>query len=176
MAGKYNCIIIFGNIASGKSTLVNQLKIDIKFKNYKFVCLDDIRESLLCKNNNYNEVLLHHDSLKECEKQLLSNTNIVYETTATSMFYKQIKHILDATYNTFYVFLNCEPYICESRFTKRPYQSRPPFTKNITIKSAIMDLNLKQRRMHKDLVLDSQNNSVEKLLEQLLAVPFFLKN
>ncbi|WP_460444383.1 AAA family ATPase, partial [Amycolatopsis magusensis] len=111
-------IIIYGNIASGKTTLSKLLKASLG-EEYKTVNLDECRVKVFGQDLGIGPI---QQDLKAQELCLLEmeGKNLIYETTAVTRFFdKARKHLRAQGYKLFFVWLECKPSECYDRYSER---------------------------------------------------------
>lgn len=164
------CIIVYGNIASGKSTFSKNLLE--KIPGYNYVCLDQIRLAFYKTFPEMNAIARERKCEEECLKQILESRLLIYETTAATLFFNRIKMRLKAHFKAIYVYINCPTYECANRFDFRKrngYKAiAPPFKSKMTIRECISDIHAKHYNVKTDLELNSLQLSPVEMIEKFI--------
>jgi predicted kinase len=107
-------IIIYGNIASGKSTIARYLAN--KLEGYRYVCLDDTRKELWMEQPDLGAGQRDLIAQDRCLKEL--HGRVVFESTAVTRFFKRAKQKL-ADQELVYIHLYCPVATCLRRYNAR---------------------------------------------------------
>jgi predicted kinase len=166
-----NLIIIFGNIASGKSTFCEALKIVVQ-GDYKHICLDEYRLKYANTPNMF-PIERERAAEKDCLNALLNTQNVIWETTFITRFaknaYAQIKQQGDVDQTL--IRIKCPAHICLQRFYLRQYNGhnavKPPFNKK-DIHQVITDIDNKLTPILADNYLDSSKLDLLSMIKKLL--------
>lgn len=165
------CIVVYGNIASGKSTFSKNILSILQGFNY--VCLDKIR---LKWYENYPEMSFierERRAEEECLNQILNSNLLVYETTAATLFFKRVKPTLDVNFKTFYIYISCPVYECHNRFDNRKreghFQVAPQYKKKMTIREMLIHFESAHYQVKSNLKLDSFRLPPAKMLTEFKA-------
>lgn len=123
-------IVVFGNIASGKSTFCKMLQKEIPY--LKYVCIDDFRIK-----NRYlvmNEILKEKKSESECLDAIDSDF-ILFETTGATFFWDRVRvKLIEKEYNITFIKIETSLVDCLIRFRNRPSKgATPPYVKGTSI-------------------------------------------
>lgn len=78
------CLVVYGNIASGKSTFSKNI-LEI-LRDYNYVCQDKIRLEWYNKYPEINGITRERKCEEDCLKQILKSRLLVYETTGATLF------------------------------------------------------------------------------------------
>lgn len=164
------CIIVYGNIASGKSTFSKNLLQ--KIPGYKYVCLDQIRLDYYKAFPEINSIARERKCEEECLKQILESRLLIYETTAATLFFNRIKMRLKGHFKVIYVYINCPTYECAHRFDCRKrngYKSiAPPFNNRMSISECISHFHEKHYHVKVDLELDTLKYTPSETIEKFI--------
>lgn len=107
-------IIIFGNIASGKSSVSRHLAQLLP--DHRHVCLDDHRVKLWNEQPELGAGQRDLLAQKSCLEDLQGQ--VIYETTAVTRFFKQAQAKLKDQ-DLRFIHLDCRPSTCISRYRER---------------------------------------------------------
>lgn len=161
------CIVVYGNIASGKSALSRQI---IKLlPQFELVCIDNNRRNLFSKIENGIE----RDRIAEEEmiEQLFSNNYVVYETTGASRLFNTVHPRIIANFSTIvYVQIKCSITECRYRFNNRINDLRvlPSFISKKSITDIMYSIEYGMITKF-NLQLDSEKLSTKEMLAQFKA-------
>lgn len=162
------CLVVYGNIASGKSTFSKNILP--RLQGYSYVCLDKIRVDWYSKYPEMNSIARERKCEEDCLNQILKSRLLVYETTAATLFFNRVRPRLRAHFKTFYIYINCPPEECANRFEHRKRsghrQVAPPYKKVMSIRECISHFRAKHYDVKIDLELDSVKMSPEKMVEE----------
>jgi len=162
------CIVVFGNLASGKSSFCKELLTILP--KYKYVCLDEIRVNLFDKFPNKNIFDREALAKEECKNSILNSQFVIYESTGTSQFFNQLKPRIKAHFKSIFIFINCPDYECRFRFERRKqngyFSIQPAVKKSISISECCTSNQYVYRDMKKDLELDSFKYSLNEIINQ----------
>lgn len=161
------CIVVYGNIASGKSTFSkNILSI---LNDFNFVCLDRIRVDWYDKYPEMNGIARERKCEEDCLNKILKSRLLVYETTAATLFFNRVKPRLRGLFKTFYIYINCPVYECHVRFDNRKKighrQIAPPYKNKMSIREMLHHFDAKHYDVKVDLELNSMELSPEQMVE-----------
>lgn len=160
------CIVVYGNIASGKSTFSKNILSILKGFNY--VSLDRIRVDWYDKHPEMNGIARERKCEVDCLNQILKSRLLIYETTAATLFFNRVKPRLRGHFKTFYIYINCPVNECHSRFDNRKRtghrQIAPPYKNKMPIREMLYHIDAK----HYDVKVDLELNSVELSPEQMV--------
>ena len=160
------CIVVYGNIASGKSTFCKSLLSILT--NYNYVCIDEIRIEHYKKYPGMNSVERERNCEKDCEDQIFRSSLLVYETTAASLFFKRIKPRLRGHFKTFYVYINCPVTECSNRFFNRKQKGYRHVVSPYKKKMSVIDLLYYCQEKRLDVKVDLELNSVKLSPEEMI--------
>lgn len=114
------CIIVYGNIASGKSTLCQHLLQHQAFARYQYLCLDEIKLETFQKNQQLNPFQLNENAKNVFFEKLQTMPFVVYETLGIGKLYEQaIKHLKSEGYSLLFVYKSCAPQQCLTYYQQR---------------------------------------------------------
>ncbi len=140
-------IIIYGNIASGKSTICRQLAQALP--DHRHVCLDDHRVKLW---EQHPEMGAGHRDL-QAQKSCLEDLHgpVIFETTGVTRFFRKAKEKLEKSgKNSIYIHLDCPSHICIRRYQARLASGhiQAPFAwGNYTIEQSIYYFHERQQEL-----------------------------
>lgn len=156
------CIVVFGNIASGKTTFAQSLGL-------RHICLDKHREKL--RGQALAPMAAEHLAEKNCLAELLPPRQIfVYETTGGSRFFQKAKAALEAQgCHFFFVKIECSTIGCVRRFNARKSAVPLPF-RSKSLLETMQQLAWNARHIVPDVVLDSEKMNLEEMKSQFLAI------
>lgn len=166
-------IIVYGNIASGKTTVCSLLAEALHTQP---ISLDACRR----------EVFKHQDcsmrkgeSLAQqlCIARLADSNPIVFETTAVTKFFSRAwKHIIKMGFRVLMVYLYSPPQVSLARYKERQAKGhfQAPFLyKKKDIETCIEHFDSEQRKMRRDLTIHSiytPDQIAEKILRVYAAI------
>jgi len=163
------CVVVYGNIASGKSSFAKEL---VKLlPGFKYVCMDQVRIDCYLNGPQLRSIEFERKCEKLCENMLKLNNHIVYETTGVSQFAKSMLVELSRNFLIFYIFLDCPADLCLRRYQSRKqggyFSIAPAFSDRLSIGAFINKVADQQRGMKKDVVLRSDRLSVFEMLKSI---------
>lgn len=156
-------IVVFGNIASGKSTFCEYLLRLLKDDQYKWFSIDHYRAAVTGRPNMHDFVReleakkMYMADLDRCEKAII-------ETTACSKLWDDTHFKLKSyRVDTIFVRIECPLGLCYERYIARSYERmrkgipeyKPPYPKNVTPVQSIEYIHWHRRPIEPDIVLDS---------------------
>lgn len=163
------CLVVYGNIASGKTTLSKNIQALLPGFNY--VCLDDIRLQWVTKFPAMNGITRERQCEDECLKQILQSRLLIYETTGATLFFNRIKSRLKGHFKTFYIKVDCPVITCLYRFENRKAKGykcvAPAFKLKMNMHQTLCDIDDKHYAAKVDLQLDSERLSQDEMLLQV---------
>lgn len=159
-------IVIIGNIASGKST-VARLLAD-RMEGYHHVCSDNFRDE---KPDKYFEVdnrIFEEEIAQETRQAIQNNRLIIYESTGSSRFFKDIFYeLVQSNAEIFTVRLTCRPEICMLRYKKRIESGKghlvPMYNNSKTAEELIHQHDKKSAWVKAHISVDSEKTDPEKI-------------
>jgi len=156
------CIIIYGNMASGKSTLIE--KISKILPQFQVVCIDNNRKALFGKEAGGLARELKAE--EETVKQLLHGEYVIYETTGASRLFRSVLPQIEKRYRTFFVHIKASQLECLYRHRHRKDDIMvKPFSKK-RIDTSTLIASIEQEMINRfDLQLDSEKMSELQMLE-----------
>lgn len=161
------CIVVYGNIAAGKSTFSKGILQILSGFNY--VCLDRIRLDWYNKYPGMNGIARERKCEQDCLNQILQSRLLVYETTAATLFFNRVRPRLRGHFKTFYIYIKCPVYECAQRFEYRKLSSNQqivlPYRK-MSIREMCSHFEAKHQDVTFDLELDSTKLSPGEMVEQ----------
>ncbi len=144
------CIVVFGNIGSGKTTFCKHLKPHLK--RYDYVCLDEFRYE---NQFNMSGFLSEKKSKQQCMDAIMYNNYVLYETTGVTEFYDSVKaNLLNHGSKVFYVHIKCHVEECRIRVETRPQRIFLPY-KNKTIYQILEENDRNLKTIRYDLQINS---------------------
>lgn len=163
-------LVIFGNVASGKSTFCKTILTMLP--GYNYVCIDDIRKKWYHKHPEMEGFAREKKCEDECIDQILASRLLVWETSAASLLYKRMKLRVKVSFKTFYVYINCPRHECLHRFDRRKKAGHklylPNFRKKLSISELINHFHWIQVDLRRDLELDSDTLTPDEMVEAFL--------
>ncbi len=164
------CIIVYGNIASGKSTFSKNL-ISI-LKDYTYVCLDRIRVDMKNTYTDMNPLIREIQCEQECIDMIFKNKLVLYETTAATTFFKNLILRIKSEFKTYFIFISCSIATCQKRYEIRKrighVQILPPYKKTLPINELLYRFEVKMYNVSKDLTLNSEALTPEQMIYSLI--------
>lgn len=169
-------IIIYGNIASGKSTLATLLLK--KLHDYSLISLDQLRIEMHHFYHHLSPIARERKAEEKCLHLIGSYNSIIFETTAATRFWKQCFLTMNArNMRMFFVDLHCSANTCIKRFNYRNnnghFQVAPPYSKKLTIEQSINSYQRRLHTVHSNIKLDSELLSPAQMLFHILNSPLF---
>jgi adenylate kinase family enzyme len=107
-------LLIYGNIASGKSTIARSLADQLN--GYRYVCLDDTRKELWIEQPDLGAGQRDLIAQDRCLEKL--HGRVVFENTAVTRFFKRAKEKL-RDQELVYIYLYCPVATCLRRYNAR---------------------------------------------------------
>jgi len=163
------CVVVYGNIASGKSSFARELVKALK--GFVYVCMDQVRVDSYLNGPTLKSIEFERKCEKLCEGMLKRNNHIVYETTGVSQFAKNMLLDLSRNSQVFYIFLDCPADLCLRRYQSRKqggyFSIAPAFSDRLSIGEFINKVADQQRGMKKDVVLRSDRLSTIEMLKSI---------
>lgn len=153
-------IVIIGNIASGKSTLAQELLLLLP--HYSFVSTDDIRRSSGDERLPECEVLdLTIKVISKCE-------SVIFECTGVGKNYQIIKSFLKSKFKVRVILVECPPDVCLKRFYERKQNGYKAFemTKTADIKTNIYENHIKLQSATKHHGYDSNKITTKEVVNR----------
>lgn len=163
-----SCYVIYGNIASGKTTFsksINEL-----LPNFNFVCIDEIRVNLFKKYPEMNSISRERKAEEECLNKILNSEFLIFETSAASLFYKRLAPRIKAHFKTYFIYINCPNDECLQRFHYRKktgyLQIATPYKNKMSVFECISNFSGAHYSMKKDLELNSAELSTNEMVDK----------
>jgi len=148
------CIIVFGNICSGKTSVCYTLLQELP--NFTYISPDAIR-----LQHNLDGSTISESKLSEIIiSQISNNNNIILECTGSGMFYKHYLRIIATKQMlTYKVFLSCNSMICYQRYQNRANANASliALDNNYNIKFSIQNIEAKISGLNFDLKIKTEN-------------------
>ena len=161
------CLVVYGNISSGKSEFVK--KIRTLLPGYKNISLDEIRIDWFFKHPDMNGIARERKCEEECLKSLHASRLIIYETTAATLFYDRTISRINSNFKTVHIYINCPSHICQRRYEMREKNGHfaipLPYKKTMTLIESMNKMASAHSSITPDLQLDSSANTTEELVE-----------
>lgn len=110
-------IVIFGNLASGKSSVGKELSKLLP--GYKSISADNFRKDFIDSYGHLEE----QKTKTLVEAEILTSGNIIWETTLTGNFSNRVLRKLSFTHKVIKCKIDAPPMLCFNRFVKRPIPS-----------------------------------------------------
>lgn len=163
------CIIVFGNIASGKSGFARALAQELD--GFEYICFDQVRIDIYLENHLKRSIEREEMAKKKCRNFLLSNKLVVFETLAISDYYKKILPELKQNFNKLiFVKVDCSAFTCKRRYYKRNmdgyFSIAPPFNQKLSIEEYIDKTEREQKILESDIVLNSESMSTTEMIDE----------
>lgn len=157
------CIVVFGNIASGKSTLSKQI-IEL-LPQFKIISIDNSRRNLFGKI--INDIERESKAEEDMIKQLFSTQFVIYETTGASRLFKSIHCRIRSHFKTIFVYVKCSVPECRFRFNyrKNDRMVMPGFKSKLSIGEVMHSIEYKMNQRF-NIELDSEKLSPEEMFEK----------
>ena len=139
-------IIVFGNLASGKTTVCKALLKHLH--DFSFISADNVRMKF---ENDFN---FKNESLARTiyESELMISKNVIWETTLSGKFSRNIASKLSQTHNVVKCKIDADPATCLKRFLARPI---PTSTVRKDIKENIYSIDEVLQTAKADIYIDS---------------------
>ena len=165
------CIVVYGNMASGKSTFC-QVLAEKGLKTYTHICLDDFRLQVAHEHPKKPKVESEELAQSLCLTALESTENVIFETTACSRFWEQVYvELFLQRIPTFFIHIDCPLHVCLQRFYYREaqghYSIRPPYQTNDPYQTLVW-IASHTKMVRKDLVFSSAILSKEEMISLFL--------
>ena len=160
------CIIVFGNICSGKTTVCNTLLEQLT--DFTYISPDAIR-----LQHNLDGATISESKLSEIIiSQISNNKKIILECTGSGSFYKHYLRIIATKQMlTYKVFLSCNSMICYQRYQNRANAnaSMIALDNNYNIKFSIQNIEAKISGLNFDLKIKTENTKPDAAASLILA-------
>lgn len=161
------CIIVFGNIASGKSGFARELARELD--GFEYICFDQVRIDIYLENHLKRSIEREEMAKKRCRNLLLSNKLVVFETLAVSDYYNNILPELKQNFNKIiFVKIECSSFTCKRRYFKRNMDGyfciAPPFNQKLSIDEYIEKTEREQKQLFYDILLSSESMSTTEMI------------
>lgn len=161
------CIVVFGNIASGKSTFCKELINELP--EYKYVNLDQMRVETRAVDGMTDE-WYEAEAKRRCTERLMNNRQTVYETIGSSAFFNDVIEELSNRAIIVYVYIKCDKDECIKRMYKRRasgYQEVIlPFINRLTSEELIELFDDHHKKMLSHITIESDKYSTKEMIEQ----------
>lgn len=159
--------IIYGNIASGKTSVAKLLAQSLP--QLKHLCADDIRiEASLS-----GKILSENEVYSLMVEQISQHTQIIFESTGGGNFFKHYLRQFTATgFKVVRVYLKCSPLVCYNRYQNRIDTSSAmvPMAHPTNIKTSIEHINNKISGLSYDLLFSTEKDTPEFIAKQLVKI------
>jgi hypothetical protein len=161
------CLIVYGNIASGKSSFAKEL---LKLlPGFVYACIDQVRIDVYLENHLLRSIEREVKVGKIFKKLILDNNLIVYETVAVSQLFKNVILDLKRDHQLIYIHIDCPVAVCLRRFHQRNrdgyFSITPPFVDKMSIEDFLYKVAKELRGMKEDIVLKSDKLSIEDMIK-----------
>jgi len=161
-------ILVYGNIAAGKSTFCKLLLP--KLQGFTYLCIDDVRQSIYEKNPKLNDWERDKLAEKKVYDTLKKGSKIIFETTAANQLYIRLRNEVFASKKVFYLHIECSVNECYKRhFARKVNRIKPVQANSANIKNVMLAIDAKNQVLKKNLMLNSQQ-----LTEAQMIDTFFL--
>lgn len=140
-------IIVFGNIASGKSSICRELMPTLSKYNYTYINLDDFRRK---GTGDLIKFTSERTAQAACFAEIKRSEKILLETTAASRFHIRAVAELRATgKNIVWIHADASPRVCLQRHERRMREGYvlPPFPYKFEISKSIYYFSERQREV-----------------------------
>ena len=162
------CIIVFGNIASGKSSFARALAE--KINGFKYVCFDQLRIDIYLENHLKSGIEREEMAKKRCRNLLLNNNLVIFETIAVSDYYNKILPELKHRFKLIFVKIECQAFICKRRYYNRNmdgyFSIAPPFNSKLSVDEFIDKTEREQEKLQYDIVFNSEILNTTEMINQ----------
>lgn len=164
MAGKV-AFVIFGNIASGKTTLAASLVKSLP--SFKVVCADDIRiasaldDSLLTEHQIYAKIL----------EEINQHTQVILECSGAGTYFKHyLMQLMAMGFLIVKVKLDCSKGVCLQRYQNRADNTAAmvPMSHRFDIRKSIENIESKIAGLPYDLQFNTEKVSYLEITNQIL--------
>jgi len=149
-------IVIYGNIASGKSTFAAALAKSNPA--YHYLCMDALREKTYF-DSKQNAFCIDRECEKKLIEQISSHDKIIYETTAATKIFRRALSMLNARkFSIQMVYIQCHPDVCFQRFQARKQGRKmqvPPAISGMTVRECITHFSAIHTTIRKDIIINS---------------------
>ena len=160
------CIIVFGNICSGKTSVCNTLLQQLT--DFTYISPDAIR-----LQHNLNGATISESKLSEIIiSQISNNKKIILECTGGGSFYKHYLRIIATKQMlTYKVFLSCNSMICYLRYQNRANANASliALDNHYNIKFSIQNIEAKISGLNFDLKIKTENVKPDAAASLILA-------
>ena len=157
--------IIYGNIASGKSSVAKLLAQSLP--QFKHLCADDIR----IKASLSGKILSENELYSLMVEQISQHTQVIFESTGAGNFFKHYLRQFKATgFKIVRVYLKCSPLVCYKRYQNRINTSAAmvPMAYPTNIKTSIEDINNKISGLTCDIVFNTELYNAAIIADRLI--------
>lgn len=165
------CILVYGNIASGKSAFSEALIQNLH--DFRYICLDVVRDELYRSLPNENGLKRENKVHEQCMDQLMKPGAVVFETTAGNKFFQKIHPLLKIKQRIVYVYISCPPHLCYLRYVKRLETGKKiaplPYWDMKDIKVLLSEYHNQHRILPVDIELDSSRYETDELVNQFIS-------
>lgn len=164
MTKKKRCLVIVGNVASGKSSVCGGLVA--RFEHYRHLSLDTFRHVAM-GSGQVREQAAHALGL-----QFIHNDNpfLLFETTGTGRFFdKAMRKLMIEGYHIALIQLQCDPMVCLQRFYSRSYSGYqlPPYPYTFKPETAVLHIAAAHRELYFAMCIDTEKVRFEGIIETI---------
>lgn len=114
------CIVVYGNVASGKTTLCQYLLQNPLLAEFKHLCLDDIKIEQFKQNQSFNLLAFNELCKNMFFEKLKTMPLVIYESLGIGTHYEHtIKYLKANGYELFFMHKTCAPEQCLQYYQQR---------------------------------------------------------
>jgi uridine kinase len=158
------CIIVFGNIASGKTTFCKQLEKVLP--HFKYVSLDEFRKEVYKNLTGLDKHNKEAIAKKMVLEVLRSKKQVIFETVGIGSFYEECYKLIVSKMNVISVYIAADAQTCKNRYKDREATQMSTVTLpySLDIESYISFNARNKSKLKADLILNSVGVSPEKMI------------
>jgi predicted ABC-type ATPase len=157
--------IIYGNIASGKTSVAKLLAQSLP--QLKHLCADDIR----VQSSLDGKILSENEVYSLMVEHISQHTQVIFESTGAGNFFKHYLRQFTATgFKVIKVYLKCSPLVCYNRYQNRIDTSAAmvPMAHPSNIKTSIEHINNKISGLTCDIVFNTELYNAAIIADRLI--------
>lgn len=161
------CIVVYGNIASGKSTFCKELMNELP--GYEYINLDQIRLETRAVEGMSAE-WYEDEAKRRCAERLMNDRLTLYETSGASVFFNDVIDAVSSRAVIVWVYIKCNKDECIKRmYNRRASGYREvtiPFDSRLTSERLIELFDSHHKKMISHIILESDKHSTKEMIKQ----------